>query len=367
MSTTKQDAECERVLKANRTDFYDILGVDPKTNMIGIRGRYRELALLIHPDRFSGSDEAFKLVQGAYDILKDEATRARYDSRAPPPKASSRAPPPKASSRRKRPAGGARSKQKNTKRRKTRSFHALMELRLEELQDLVWSAVHNREPTAKIPRTVTKCIGVLEEQYSNSLLNLFTGGAQSTAKQFVEAVECGAASQWKRVSDQLAGENTLQQKPKHQHLKDLICKLEVGPLEVLFHHMHGIRCTMQKDHRNLYDKLGQFVHHPTKDQKLYQVLRGLSIALGRGYALSKEELILYILGWWGIDSRVPIPPTLPQGGMLGIYSSLEDRLWGTPVPPPTTQNATAGSMNEGIDDLIDLIDMDSFIDVDLTL
>ena len=63
-------------------DFYKILGVDKKAPADEIKKKYRSLARDLHPDKNQGdvaSEEKFKAVSEAYDILSDSKKRAEYD------------------------------------------------------------------------------------------------------------------------------------------------------------------------------------------------------------------------------------------------------------------------------------------------
>ena len=63
-------------------DYYKVLGVDEKADAAAIKKKYRELAKKYHPDRNHGdkaSEEKFKDIQEAYDILGDEKKRKVYD------------------------------------------------------------------------------------------------------------------------------------------------------------------------------------------------------------------------------------------------------------------------------------------------
>lgn len=66
---------------ANR-DPYDVLGVSRDADQDDIKKAYRRLALRYHPDHNpddEASEEAFKEVSWAYEILSDPDTRRRYD------------------------------------------------------------------------------------------------------------------------------------------------------------------------------------------------------------------------------------------------------------------------------------------------
>ncbi|MEE4279822.1 MAG: DnaJ C-terminal domain-containing protein [Halieaceae bacterium] len=62
-------------------DYYKILGVDPKADATDIKTAYRKLARKTHPDLNPGpeSEEAFKAIAEAYEVLKNAERRAEYD------------------------------------------------------------------------------------------------------------------------------------------------------------------------------------------------------------------------------------------------------------------------------------------------
>lgn len=63
-------------------DYYKILGVDRKASADDIRSAYRKLAMKYHPDKNPGdkkSEDKFKDINEAYQVLSDEQKRARYD------------------------------------------------------------------------------------------------------------------------------------------------------------------------------------------------------------------------------------------------------------------------------------------------
>jgi len=62
-------------------DLYDILGVPRDAGQDQIKKAYRKLAMKYHPDRNDDPDaeERFKEVTEAYEVLRDEEKRARYD------------------------------------------------------------------------------------------------------------------------------------------------------------------------------------------------------------------------------------------------------------------------------------------------
>lgn len=64
------------------TDYYELLGVARDADGEAIKKAYRKLALQHHPDRNGGSkesEERFKEVTEAYEVLRDPEKRASYD------------------------------------------------------------------------------------------------------------------------------------------------------------------------------------------------------------------------------------------------------------------------------------------------
>ncbi len=62
-----------------KRDYYEILGVDKTASADEIKKAYRKLAVKYHPDKDGGSEEKFKEVGEAYEVLKDQDKRQRYD------------------------------------------------------------------------------------------------------------------------------------------------------------------------------------------------------------------------------------------------------------------------------------------------
>jgi molecular chaperone DnaJ len=65
-----------------KRDFYELLGVARDAGGEEIKKAYRKMAMQCHPDRNPGdkkAEQAFKEINEAYDVLKDEQKRAAYD------------------------------------------------------------------------------------------------------------------------------------------------------------------------------------------------------------------------------------------------------------------------------------------------
>ncbi|MQL92553.1 hypothetical protein Taro_025181 [Colocasia esculenta] len=77
-----------RVLRAPPGDHYRALLLEPFSHVNTVRQQYKALALALHPDKnaaslsaFPGSEEAFKRVGEAFQVLSDRARRREYDLR----------------------------------------------------------------------------------------------------------------------------------------------------------------------------------------------------------------------------------------------------------------------------------------------
>src|SRR5881398_1720963 len=63
-------------------DYYKSLGVPKDAGQADIKKAYRKLARTYHPDANKGdaaSEEKFKEISEAYDVLSDETKRKEYD------------------------------------------------------------------------------------------------------------------------------------------------------------------------------------------------------------------------------------------------------------------------------------------------
>ena len=63
----------------SKRDYYDVLGVSKTASADEIKKAYRKLAVKYHPDKEGGDEAKFKEIGEAYEVLKDQTKRQRYD------------------------------------------------------------------------------------------------------------------------------------------------------------------------------------------------------------------------------------------------------------------------------------------------
>lgn len=62
-----------------KRDYYEVLGVGKNASADEIKKAFRKAAIAHHPDKEGGNEEKFKEVNEAYEVLKDDKKRQRYD------------------------------------------------------------------------------------------------------------------------------------------------------------------------------------------------------------------------------------------------------------------------------------------------
>lgn len=62
-----------------KRDYYEVLGVSKSASADEIKKAFRRLAVKLHPDKEDGSEEKFKEINEAYEILSNTDKRQRYD------------------------------------------------------------------------------------------------------------------------------------------------------------------------------------------------------------------------------------------------------------------------------------------------
>ncbi|SCZ90290.1 BZ3500_MvSof-1268-A1-R1_Chr9g10779 [Microbotryum saponariae] len=79
--TPAQIALVKKVKACKVTEYYAILGLDKACSDSDIKKAYRKLALGLHPDKCGapGTEEAFKMVSKAFQVLSDGNKRAIFD------------------------------------------------------------------------------------------------------------------------------------------------------------------------------------------------------------------------------------------------------------------------------------------------
>jgi molecular chaperone DnaJ len=63
----------------SKRDYYEILGVAKSASADEIKKAFRKAAVKHHPDKAGGDETKFKEINEAYEVLKDQQKRQRYD------------------------------------------------------------------------------------------------------------------------------------------------------------------------------------------------------------------------------------------------------------------------------------------------
>ena len=63
----------------SKRDYYEVLGVGKNASADEIKKAFRRLAVQHHPDKEGGDETKFKEINEAYEVLKDDKKRQRYD------------------------------------------------------------------------------------------------------------------------------------------------------------------------------------------------------------------------------------------------------------------------------------------------
>src|SRR5690606_31161141 len=63
----------------SKRDYYEILGISKDASADEIKKAFRKLAVKYHPDKEGGDEVKFKEANEAYEVLKDQQKRQRYD------------------------------------------------------------------------------------------------------------------------------------------------------------------------------------------------------------------------------------------------------------------------------------------------
>jgi len=80
--SSSDGSSAARALIAKKDDYYAILNVSRGATEVEIKKSYRKLALVFHPDKNKApeAEEAFKLVNSAFQCLSDPVKRRHYDA-----------------------------------------------------------------------------------------------------------------------------------------------------------------------------------------------------------------------------------------------------------------------------------------------
>jgi molecular chaperone DnaJ len=63
----------------SKRDYYEVLGVSKSASADEIKKAFRKAAVKHHPDKAGGDETKFKEINEAYEVLKDQQKRQRYD------------------------------------------------------------------------------------------------------------------------------------------------------------------------------------------------------------------------------------------------------------------------------------------------
>lgn len=63
----------------SKRDYYEVLGINKDASADEIKKAFRKLAVKYHPDKEGGDEVKFKEANEAYEVLKDQTKRQRYD------------------------------------------------------------------------------------------------------------------------------------------------------------------------------------------------------------------------------------------------------------------------------------------------
>jgi len=64
---------------SSKRDYYEVLGVSKTASADEIKKAFRKAAVQHHPDKEGGDETKFKEINEAYEVLKDQQKRQRYD------------------------------------------------------------------------------------------------------------------------------------------------------------------------------------------------------------------------------------------------------------------------------------------------
>ncbi|KAG8755851.1 hypothetical protein FRC14_003613 [Serendipita sp. 396] len=82
LTAVSRDVEVDRILRAFKLNPYDILDIDPSASPEEIKKRYKQLSLLIHPDKATHpkAQDAFDILKKAENDLSDKDKRENLDA-----------------------------------------------------------------------------------------------------------------------------------------------------------------------------------------------------------------------------------------------------------------------------------------------